>query len=257
MTLPLDTRRLLLLPLLAVLHACSAKAPPPTVPPEWQDVVQWLRAHPPAAGVLTLSDTGAAAVKLAGHTPFQDRQGQAWLLGRDAKALQQAMAAQNLDYLLTTEPDFRDLPELPKDPKVVVPSLLTHLVALYGTGTHDQACVDGLQLVATSSAIRNVGGRHLPSALLFHRVPGALLQLHKLVPGIPVRVETRRTFAGQVFVFDCQTRADTDGNLEMRFPYATLPDGPVRMWTTMSKGGEPLRISAEAVEKGLAVDLTQ
>ena len=108
-----------------------------------------------------------------------------------------------------------------------------------------------------------MGGRHLPAALLFKRVPGALLRMSKLVPGIPVRVETTRRFAGQVFVFDCQTRADAQGNLALRFPYPALaatadaPAMPVRMWTAMNKMGEPIEISAEAVEKGTELNLTE
>ena len=248
--------RLCLLLLLGSAAACAAKPAPVMVPPELAEIVTWLRAHPPAANVLTLTETGAAAVRQAAHTPVVDGQGQLGLLGRDAKALLQTMADKRLDYLLTTEPDLHDAPALTKDKAVLVPSVLQHLISLYGTGTRDPACVDGLQLVATSSAIRNVGGRHLPAAMLFHRVPGARLQLHKLVPGIPVRVETTRTFAGQVFVFDCQTRADATGNLDMRFPYPSLPTAPVRMWTAVSKSGDPIAISAEAVDKGQIVDLS-
>ena len=251
---PLLLRPLLFLPLLC---ACTAKPKPVTVPPELHEIVQYLQAHPAAGAILTLADTGAAAVAQAGRTPFQEPAGEAALLARDVTALQQLMEQQHLDYLLTTEPDLHDAPQLTQDKKVLLPSLLTHLMTLYGTGTRDQACVDGLALVATSSVIRNVGGRHLPAGLLWQRVPGARLVLHKLVPGIPVRVETRRTFAGQTFVFDCQKRADNQGNLELRFPYAALADAPVQMWTAMGKVGEPIPVTPEAVVKGLVVDLTQ
>ena len=247
-------RHLLLLPLIC---GCAPRPKAVTVPPELQEMAQWLHAHPTAGGVLTLSATGAATVAQAGHKPFQEAAAQVALLAHDVTPLQQLMAQSHLDYLLTTEPDFHDLPDVRNDKAILAPSVLQHLVTLYGTGTRDRACVDGLQLVAAASTIRNVGGRHLPAALLFKRVPGALLQLHKLVPGIPVRVETRRKFAGQVFMFDCQTRANGTGDLTMRFPYATLPESPVLMWMATSKGGEPIQVSADAVEKGLTVDLTQ
>jgi hypothetical protein len=245
-------------PLLLVSLVCAcAPKPKATVPPELHEIVAYLQAHPTPGAVLTLTDTGAAAVAQAGRSAFVEPAGEAALLARDVTALQQLMDQQHVDYLLTTEPDFHDAPNLTRDKMRLLPSLLTHLVTLYGTGTHDYACVDGLALVATSSAIRNVGGRHLPAGLLWQRVPGARLVLHKLVPGIPVRVETRRTFASQTFVFDCQARADDKGDLEMRFPYAALPDAPVQMWTAMGKVGEPIPVTADAVVKGQIVDLTQ
>ena len=241
--------------LLLALTACNTK-PPVTVPAELNEVVQYLTSQPHGP-VVTLTDTGAAAVKQAGHTPLQDDKTQAWLLARNADALLAGMTAAHADYLLTTEPDLHDAPQLPKDKAVILPSLLTHLITLYGTGTRDQACVNQLQLVAASSAIRNVGGRHLPAALLWKRVPGAEVVGHKLVGGIPVRLETTRLISGQVFVFDCQTRADAKGDLTMRFPYAALPDRPIKMWTAMSKAGDAVAVTAEHVAAGGVVDVTQ
>ncbi len=268
--MPRPTRcsRPLLLLLLAALTACGQKSKPVAVPAELSAIAQWLHDNPyqaapkeakapPPVRVLTLSDGGAAAVRQAGGEPFQEAQGQAWLLARDVTALMAGMEQEGLHYLLTPEPDLRDAPTLLADKATLVPSVLRHLQTVYGTGTRDQACVNRLQLVAASPAIHDLGGRHLPAALLFRRVPGALLRMTKLVPGIPVRVETTRAFAGQVFVFDCQTRADANGMLEMRFPYASLPDRPVKMWTAVSKGGDVVEISADAVTQGKIVDLTQ
>jgi hypothetical protein len=243
--------------LFTLLLACQPKAKV-AVPPELTDIATWLKAHPQAASqtrVLTLTDTGAAAALQGGAVPFQESQGQAWLLARDATALVAGMESEGLQYLLTPEPDLHDAPQLPTDKKVLVPSLLRHLQTLYGTGTRDQACVDRLQLVAVSPTTREFGGRHLPAGLLYQRVPGARLHMQKLVPGVPVRVETTRTFAGHVFVFDCQARADAKGELEMRFPYPTLPDARVKMWTAMDKVGDPIEVSAGAVTQGLTVEI--
>ncbi len=251
--------RLLFSLLLVALLACQPKAKV-SVPPELTDIATWLKAHPQPstpARVLTLTDTGVAAALAGGTEAFSDRKAEAWLLARDATSLVAGMEAEKLDYLLTPEPDLRDAPHVPQERAVLVPSLLRHLQTLYGTGTRDQPCVDRLQLVATSPTIRDFGGRHLPAALLYRRVLGAHLRMRHLVPGIPVRVETARKFAGQVFVFDCQTRADAEGNLEMRFPYATLPDAPVLMWTAMSKAGDPVKVSEEDVIAGKTVEISE
>ena len=258
----------LFLLLVGALGACRPAAKPVTLTPELTDLASWLKATPytpapkeakapPPVRVLTLSEMGDAAVRAAGAEPVRTTETEAWLLARDATQLVAGLETAGVHYVLTPEPDLRDARNLPQDKPTLVPSLLRHLQTLYGTGTRDHACVDRLQLIKTSVTIHDFDGRHLPTALLYRRVPGALLHMTKLVPGIPVRVESARRVGDVIFVFDCQARADAKGELNLRFPYPSTPEMPVKMWTAMDKGGDLLTIPADAVLEGKTVEISE
>ena len=288
-------RSLVLRWLLAVALAGAAvvgfwqwRQPPSVLPAELTPLTRWLRALPPdqaqkwPGAVLALTASGALAAQEGGHPSFAGslhprprwgedlarlRAAETWLLAATPQSLQTALVDHHLDYVITGEPDLRDAQFLPLDPSradalplALSRSELRHLQTLYGTATKDRPCVDQLQLVAASDVIRDVGGRHLPAALLYRRVPGARIQLHNRVPGVPLRVVTTRRIGDRVFTFVCDGRVDANGTGEVRFPYPSTPtgsigvDGTIMLWTALQKAGEPLEISAEAVERGESVN---
>ena len=199
----------------------------------------------------------------------------AWLFAAQPDALYAGMTQKKLKYLLTTPADAHELRAFQQTTSKPIPDLLSadgmqpgiafqhsvlvHLVALYGTATHDAQCLDQLQLVAGSKFLLDMGGRHTPAVQLYQRVPGARVTLHRLVPGTPIRLGTARKLGEQTFVYECHGHADKDGNAELRFPYPDTPTGqvqpasPILLWTGVAKDPDRLEIQAQDVEQGREV----
>jgi len=207
-----------------------------------------------------------------------------WLLDPDPAALLASMTELQTPYLLLipvdggklfgyyrlTGQDPGDVLQLDSDTGKwsVGPGFLgttfAQLYAQQGSALPGRPCVSGLQLVRTSEGAMPLGGRKLPVAQLYRRVEGALVK-GTAPPGESVRIGViLRTTAGTDAPFECGTRADSDGNFELRFPYASDESGTVERGSpvllivgTPGPGNPPLPVSipVRAVSEGLAVDL--
>jgi asparagine N-glycosylation enzyme membrane subunit Stt3 len=138
------------------------------------------------------------------------------------------------------------------------------LYAHQGSTLPDRPCVSGLQLIRTSEGAMALGGRSLPVAQLYRRVPGALVR-GQVAPGETVRIGViLRTTAGTDAPFECRSQAGADGLFEIRFPYAsTATEGIQRRSPVLLIVGTPsadnppapINIPQDAVENGLIVEM--
>lgn len=202
-----------------------------------------------------------------------------WLLDPDSTKLLSAMSDLNTPYLLLVpvdggklygyyqltgqEPD--GVVQLDPDTEkwAVGPGFLSttfaQLFAHHGSSLPHRPCVSGLQLLRTSEGSTFLGGRKLPVAQLYRRVPGALVY-GNAPPGETVRIGVvLHTTAGTNAPFECSTQADEQGQFELRFPYPSDPTGGLqRRSPVLLIVGKPgpenppvrLEIPSAAVESG-------
>ena len=275
-----------LFPVLALLlGACHQTPPPAPITVAQSTALSWLRAHPQGkGGVLAVPAVRPHVEAAAGVAAFgDDTQALAWLLTPEPGVLQDAMRAHQLDVVAVsalgtpalealvrakTPVPAKLLTDEPGTPNVrpglgYQQSLLYRLTALYGTGTTNTKCVDGLQFVGGSSVFADLGGRKTPEVQLYKRVAGAHITGKNLVGGAPVRLMTARIFAGQIFVFECHTRVGADGVLSMRWPYPSdgtadvKVNGPTWLWIGADKGPQDVHITVADVESGKDVVVAQ
>lgn len=207
-----------------------------------------------------------------------------WLLDADPAALLAAMTDLSTPYLLLIPVDggklygyYRLVGQDPGDVLQldggteqwsVGPGFLrttfAQLYAHQGSALPERPCVSGLQLVRTSQGTMPLGGRKLPVAQLYRRVPGALLH-GAASPNEEIRVGViLATTAGSDVPFECSTKADASGRFELRFPYASESGGGVEHLSPIllivgTPGPDnhptPVSIPAAAVENGRIVEL--